>query len=45
MNNFLTESWMLTKMTKFINTELESESELESDIELELKSVPEPGTK
>ena len=36
---------MLTKMTKFINTELESESELESDIELELKSVPEPGTK
>ena len=24
-----------TKMTKFINTELESESELESDIELE----------
>ena len=35
MNNFLTESWMLTKMIKFINTELESESE--SDIELELK--------
>ena len=35
MNNFLTESWILTKMIKFINTELESESE--SDIELELK--------
>ena len=27
-----------TKMTKFIEAELESESELESDIELELKS-------
>ena len=27
-----------TKMTKFIKTELESESELESDIELVLKS-------
>ena len=27
-----------TKMTKFINTELESESELESDTELESKS-------
>ena len=26
-----------TKMTKFINTELESESESESDIELELR--------
>ena len=35
MNNFLTESWILTKMIEFINTELESESE--SDIELELK--------
>ena len=27
-----------TKMTKFIEAELESESELESDIQLELKS-------
>ena len=27
-----------TKITKFIEAELESESELESDIELELKS-------
>ena len=46
MNNFLTESWILTKMTKFINTELqlESESESESDIELELKSESEPDT-
>ena len=26
-----------TKMTKFIEAELESESELESDVELELK--------
>ena len=33
-----------TKMTKFINTELESESESESDIELELKSESEPDT-
>ena len=45
MNNFLTELWMLTKMTKFINTELQSESELESDIELELKFESEPDTK
>ena len=30
-----------TKMTKFIEAELESESELESDIELELKSSTE----
>ena len=46
MNNFLTESWILTKMTKLINTELEleSESESESDIELELKSKSEPDT-
>ena len=28
----------ITKMTKFLNTELESESESESDIELELNS-------
>ena len=27
-----------TKMTKFIETELESDSQLESDIELELQS-------
>ena len=33
-----------TKMTKFINTELGSESESESDIELELKSESEPET-
>ena len=32
----------ITKMTKFLNTELESESE--SDIELELKSESEPDT-
>ena len=44
MNNFLTESWILTKMTKLINTELESESESESDIELELNSESEPDT-
>ena len=40
--NFLTESWIATKMTKFTNTELELESE--SDIELELKSESEPDT-
>ena len=33
-----------TKMTKFIEAELESESELESDIELELKSELESDT-
>ena len=33
-----------TKMTKFINTELESESESESDIELELRSELESDT-
>ena len=33
-----------TKMTKFIQAELESESELESDIELELKSELESDT-
>ena len=33
-----------TKMTKFINTELKSESESESDTELELKSESEPDT-
>ena len=33
-----------TKMTKFIEAELESESELESDIELELKSGLESDT-
>ena len=44
MNNFLTESWILTKITKLINTELESESESESDIELELNSESEPDT-
>ena len=46
MNNFLTESWILRKMTKLINTELEleSESESESDIELELKSESKPDT-
>ena len=32
------------KMTKFINTELESESESESDIKLELKPESEPDT-
>ena len=32
------------KMTKFINTELKSESESESDTELELKSESEPDT-
>ena len=42
MNNFLTELWILTKKTKFINTELESESE--SGVELELKSESEPDT-
>ena len=40
MNNFSTESKILTKMTKFINTELESKPE--SDTELELKSESEP---
>ena len=37
---------MKTKITKFINAELESgsESELESDTELELKSESEPDT-
>ena len=46
MNNFLTELWILTKKTKFINTKLESESEseLESGVELELKSESEPDT-
>ena len=44
MNNFLTESWILTKKTKFINTELESESESECGVELELKSESEPDT-
>ena len=33
-----------TKMTKFINTKLESGSESESDIGLELKSESEPDT-
>ena len=33
-----------TKMTKFINTGLESESESEFDIELELKPESEPDT-
>ena len=33
-----------TKMTKFIEAELESESKLESDIEQELKSVLEYDT-
>ena len=33
-----------TKMTKFINTELESESELESETELESKSELESNT-
>ena len=33
-----------TKITKFIEAELESESELESDIELELKSELESDT-
>ena len=32
------------KMTKFINTELKSESESESDIKLELKPESEPDT-
>ena len=44
MNNFLTELWILTKKTKFINTELESESESECGVELELKSESEPDT-
>ena len=44
MNNFLTESWILTKITKPINTELKLESESKSDIELELKSESEPDT-